>query len=179
VLQRDCVAYLKALHPDIVTYRHDGGDRLFSGGHAAAKISFMEGGRCVGAPDLLILLRGADGSGFLAVEFKSLTGSVRPQQREAHARLREQRGSVHVVNSLDAFKRALQDHTAPQPVDASGPEVVTISDSEDEAPTLGRGRGRRLARLTPLVGVAEHGMHARSRMPSASATYEHDPVGTL
>ncbi len=106
------MAYLKEQHPGVVTYRHDGGGLLGAGAHASANISSMEGGRCVGAPDLLILLRGSDGSGFLAVEFKSPAGRVQSQQLEAHARLREQQGRVHVVRSLVEFKRVLHGHTA-------------------------------------------------------------------
>ena len=90
-----------------MTYRHDGGDNH---SRAHANVVEREGGRCWGAPDLLIALPGADGSGALFVEFKSQTGTVKRHQRAAHERLRAQRMNVQVVRSLEQFKRVLREH---------------------------------------------------------------------
>ena len=43
--QRRCVAALRAEYPGVITYRHDGGDRI---GFGLQNKAFCEGGRCLG-----------------------------------------------------------------------------------------------------------------------------------
>ena len=108
-LQRACVARLKAAYPQVVTYRHDGGDSF--GSPATRNKVACEGGRSAGAPDLFIALRGADGSFGLFIEFKSSTGALLPHQIEVHARLRElESAKVEVVRSVEQFMSVLQRH---------------------------------------------------------------------
>ena len=106
-IHKASVAYLAEKYPGTITYRHDGGDQV---GHAKGNIIAREGGRCKGAPDLYIVLKGADGSGGLAVEFKSEAGRVSKDQRDAHQRMRTQGINVNVVRSVEEFECVLHEH---------------------------------------------------------------------
>jgi len=108
-LQKRCVRILRDRHPEAISYRHDGGDHLVM--HAQRTHRTALGGHYPGAPDLLIILRGADGSSVLAVEFKSEKGTVKPHQEEVHSRMRVAGVHVHIVRDEADFFNKLMDHT--------------------------------------------------------------------
>ena len=133
-LQRACVRNLRASHPAVITYRGHEGQQLAGAQRwrqlAAYRLARLEG-RTKGAPDLLIALRGRDGKGALAIEFKTRTGKVSAEQAAAMAHLENQNIRTAVVRSEEEFAAALADHlVGGAPVVA--PVVVSLlSDSDD------------------------------------------------
>jgi len=154
-LQEACVRLLRREYPRAATYRHDGGD--YVGARECEKRKRL--GCCVGAPDLLIVLRGHAGEGVLAVEFKTPTGVVTPTQLLAHARVQAEHGAVHVVRSEEDFERILHTHRRGPPPwprrvlapPAAQSEVIELSDDETPVETPRARHRRRKIQMSPAV----------------------------
>jgi|TARA_B110000046_G_scaffold16167_2_gene15515 hypothetical protein len=109
-LHRACVKVLRERCPGAVTYRHSGGQRL-AGGARHFRLAKLEG-TTKGAPDLVMLKRGADGTSGLCVEFKA-PGSekrVTAEQRASLSALAAEGFSTHVLSSVTQFKQVLDVH---------------------------------------------------------------------
>lgn len=109
-LHRACVKELRERCPGVITYRHDGGQRLAGGArhHRLAKLE----GTTKGAPDLAILKRGADGELGLCVEFKTPSSEKRlsAEQRASLSTLASEGFSAHTVTSVAQFQHVLDVH---------------------------------------------------------------------
>ena len=102
-LQVACVRWAEA--NDFLVIGSPGGASFRNGGHAARI------GR-PGAPDILIIARGADGSTCLGVELKVGSHACSAAQIAWHARAQAAGVRVDVARSLAEFQAAVQRHLA-------------------------------------------------------------------
>ena len=102
-LQVACVRWAEA--NNLLVIGSPGGASFRNGGHAARI------GR-PGAPDILIIARGGDGSTCLGIELKVGSHSCSEAQIAWHTQARAAGVRVDVVRSLAAFQAAVQRHLA-------------------------------------------------------------------
>lgn len=102
VLQKAVIAYLSAALPRnalATTFPMSGGANFLKGPSLASQ------GAVRGFPDIIILHEAK----CYAIELKSTTGRLSPEQREVHAKLQDARVPVAVCRSVDDVRRFLVD----------------------------------------------------------------------